>query len=104
MTMEFHDEVLQSVDIATGKPLDPSAEPDVMRLSDHHELDVSVLAREIISLNEPIKALCEADCPGLCVDCGARLGPEHVAHEADEIDPRLAALRSFRVDGHGESE
>ena len=104
MSVEIHDEALPSMDIASGHALDASVEPDVTRLSDHHELDLGALAADAISLNEPIKALCEEACPGLCVECGERLGPDHEAHETDEVDPRLAALRGFRVDGEGESE
>jgi uncharacterized protein len=103
-TVEIHEEVLPAIDVATGKPLDRALEPDVARLSSHHELDLAVLAGEAISLAEPIAVLCEANCPGLCVDCGERLGPEHVAHETDELDPRLAALLAFKVDANGESE
>ena len=62
------------------------------------------LAGEAISLNEPIAPLCEAACPGLCITCGERLGPGHAAHDEDDVDPRLEALRAFRVDGEGESE
>ena len=103
MTVEIHDEVLPSVDLTSGAPIDVTAEPDATRLTDHHELDFGSLAAEAISLEEPIAALCEEACPGLCVECGQRLGPDHVAHEVDEIDPRLAALKGFRVDGDGES-
>jgi len=85
-TVEIHEEALPSLDPLTGHRLATSVEPDVARLG------------------EPIAPLCELDCPGLCVTCGARLGPDHVAHEEDEIDPRLAALQAFRVDGEGESE
>jgi uncharacterized protein len=99
----LHEEVLPSVDIASGHAIDTTTEPDVARLSDHHELDLGALVAEAISLNEPIAPLCEPDCPGLCVTCGERLGPEHVEHEEDEIDPRLAALQAFRVDGEEES-
>jgi uncharacterized protein len=101
--VEIHEEVLPSVDVSGGHALDTSAEPDVMRLSDHHELDLGRLAAEAISLAEPIAPLCEPDCPGLCSTCGERLGPGHEAHPEDEIDPRLAALKAFRVDGEGES-
>src|SRR4029079_18166065 len=96
-SVEIREEVLPSVDLS-GHPLDSSAEPDVTRLSDHHELDLGQLAAEAISLAEPIAPLCEPDCPGLCVTCGERLGPGHEAHVEDEIDPRLAALQAFRVD------
>ena len=104
MTVEMREEALPTVDIGSGKVLDPKSEPDVARLTDHHELDLATMAGEAISLNEPIIALCEEACPGLCVDCGERLGPGHVEHEDQEIDPRLAALQAFRVDGDGESE
>lgn len=104
MTVEIHDEVLPSVDLATGHAVDRSAEPDAARLSDHHELDLGTLAAEAISLEEPIIALCEEACPGLCPECGERLGPEHAEHDAEDVDPRLAALKGFRVDGEGESE
>ena len=103
-TVEIHEEVLPSVDLATGRALDQSAEPEVARLTDHHELDLATLAAEAISLAEPIAPLCEADCPGLCITCGERLGPGHVEHDEPDIDPRLAALQAFRVDGDGESE
>jgi uncharacterized protein len=103
MTVEIHDEVLPTVDVATGQPVDTSAEPDATRLTDHHELDLATLAAEAISLEEPIIALCEEACPGLCSECGERLGPGHVDHETDDVDPRLAALKGFRVDGGDES-
>ncbi len=102
-TVEIHEEVLPSVDIASGHRLDTSTEPDVERLTDHHELDLGRLAAEAISLAEPIAPLCEPSCPGLCVTCGARLDPGHEAHPEDDIDPRLAALKAFQVDGGGET-
>jgi uncharacterized protein len=93
ITVEIREEVLPSVDISSGHALDTSAEPDVTRLSDHHELDLGGLAAEAISLAEPIAPLCEPE----------RLGPDHEAHTDDEIDPRLAALKAFRVDGEEET-
>jgi uncharacterized protein len=97
------EEALPSVELTTGAPIDTSAEPDVARLDDHHQLDVAELVGEAISLAEPIAPLCEPDCPGLCPTCGERLGPEHQAHPEDEIDPRLEALRAFQVDGPDET-
>lgn len=102
-TVQVREEVLPTVDVATGHRLDTSEEPDVTRLTEHHELDLGKLAAEAISLAEPIAPLCEPDCPGLCVTCGARLGPDHEAHPEDDLDPRFAALKGFRVDGDGES-
>lgn len=101
--VKIREEVLPSIDLATGKPVHAD-EPDVARLTSHHELDLARLAGEAIALNEPIAPLCEPRCPGLCIACGERLGPGHAAHPEDDIDPRLAALQGFRVDGGGESE
>jgi uncharacterized protein len=102
--VELHEEVLPVVDVGSGRALDRDSEPEIARLSDHHELDLGALIGEAISLNEPIAPLCEPDCPGLCIECGERLGPGHPAHENLEIDPRMAALQAFRVDGEQESE
>jgi uncharacterized protein len=104
MTVAIRDEALPSVDLTSGAPVDTTVEPDATRLTGHHELDLGALAAEAISLEEPIAALCEEACPGLCVECGQRLGPDHVEHEVDDIDPRMAALKGFRVDGDGETE
>jgi uncharacterized protein len=101
--VELNEEVLPGVDLATGVPVDASAEPDVARLNDHHELELGPLVAEAISLAEPIAPLCEENCPGLCPECGERLGPGHVAHDDDAIDPRLEALRAFRVDDASET-
>jgi len=104
MDVEIHEEVLPSHDLTTGRALDRASEPEVARLTDHHELDLATLAAEAISLAEPIAPLCEEACPGLCPTCGERLGPGHAEHDDVDIDPRLAALQGFRVDGEGESE
>lgn len=101
--VEIDEEVLPSVDLASGASLDASSEPDVARLTDHHELELGPLVAEAISLAEPIAPLCEDACPGLCPTCGERLGPGHAAHPEDDIDPRLEALRAFRVDGADET-
>ena len=103
LEVEVLEEVLPSVDLASGAPLDPSIEPEVTRLTDHHELELGALVGEAISLAEPIAPLCEANCPGLCPECGERLGPGHIAHPEDDIDPRLEALRAFQVDAEDQT-
>jgi len=61
-------------------------------------LDLEPLLRDAVVLALPFQPLCEDDCPGLCVECGARLAddPDH-AHEA-AIDPRWAGLVELRQD------
>jgi uncharacterized protein len=93
------EEVLPSIDLHSGQPLDVAAEPDVLRLTDHHELELGPVVRDAISLAEPIAPLCEPDCPGLCPVCGERLADSAHDHPDDDGDPRLAGLRALRVDG-----
>jgi uncharacterized protein len=99
ITAEFEQEALPSIDLQTGAPVaaDPADEADdVIRLSDHHELDLERAVREAIQLAEPIAPLDRPDCPGLCVVCGRPLDEGTHDHPDDDIDPRLEALRSFR--------
>jgi uncharacterized protein len=97
LDIELEEEALPSVDLESGLALDTSDEPDVLRLSDHHELDLEPAVRDAISLAEPIAPRCRPDCPGLCEICGLDLTdhPDH-GHPDDDIDPRLAALAGIR--------
>lgn len=99
----LNEEALPTIDLVSGRPLDPSVEPEIVRLTDHHEALLEPIVREAIQLSEPIAPVCRPDCPGLCVVCGEPLddGP----HEHDEalVDPRLEVLRAFRVDGGAET-
>ena len=105
VTVRIDEEVLPTIDLASGQPvpLEEGADPEAPRLTDHHELELRPLVMEAISLAEPIAPLCEPDCPGLCLECGQRLEPGH-GHQTDDIDPRLEALRAFRVDGDADTE
>jgi uncharacterized protein len=96
--VEIDEEALPSIDLTSGLPVDTSADPEVVRLSDHHELDLEPLVREAISLAEPIAPLCRPDCPGLCAVCGGELAVGDHDHPDAPIDPRLEVLRGLRVD------
>jgi uncharacterized protein len=95
---DLREEFLPSLDLTTGKPLEADDEPDVLRLNDHHEVELETPVREAIWLAEPIAPLCRADCPGLCIVCGGRLDDGEHDHPDSDIDPRMEALRAFRVD------
>jgi uncharacterized protein len=97
--VRFQEEYLPALDLATGRPLPIDDEPEVARLTDHHELDLETPVREAIQLAEPIAPLHSPDCPGLCIVCGLPLDEGDHDHPADDIDPRLEALRGFRADG-----
>ena len=94
--IELEEEYLPSIDLTSGRPLDTAAEPEALRLTDHHELDLEPSVRDAISLAEPIAPLDRPDCPGLCVVCGLPLDEGVHDHPEDDIDPRLEALKAFR--------
>jgi DUF177 domain-containing protein len=96
ISVQIEEEALPSIDIETGLPVDPTAEPDALRIDDHHELDLETPIREAISLAEPIAVLCRPDCRGLCPECGIDMNdnPSH-KHADDDVDPRLAALADW---------
>jgi uncharacterized protein len=58
-------------------------------------LDLEPLLRDAVVLALPFQPLCREDCPGLCIECGARLAddPDHQHEEA--IDPRWATLQGL---------
>ncbi len=78
-------------------PTDDELDDEVSRL-EGDLLGLEPLLRDAVVLALPFQPLCEDECPGLCVECGARLAddPDH-AHEA-AIDPRWAGLVELRQD------
>jgi len=70
---------------------------DVSRLQDDL-VDLEPQLRDAVVLALPFQPLCEDDCPGLCIDCGARLAddPDH-QHDAP-VDPRWAGLAALKND------
>jgi uncharacterized protein len=92
----LEEEYLPSIDLQSGHPIAVTEEPDALRLTDHHELDLEPSVSDAISLAEPIAPLDRPDCPGLCVVCGLPLDEGVHDHPDDDIDPRLEALRAFK--------
>ena len=58
-------------------------------------LDLEPALRDAIVVELPLTPLCEASCPGLCVDCGERLQAGAPPHDHPVLDPRWAALDAF---------
>jgi uncharacterized protein len=98
--ISIEEEVLPSIDLHSGHAVVAREEGDdeLLRLTDHHELDLETPVREAIQLAEPIAPLCRPDCPGLCLVCGERLDDGAHDHPDEELDPRLEALRNFKAD------
>jgi uncharacterized protein len=98
LDLRIEEEYLPSLDLVTGAPVASDDEPEALRLTDHHELDLEPSVRDAISLAEPIAPRDPPDCPGLCIVCGLPLDEGVHDHPDDDIDPRLEALRAFKVD------
>ena len=67
-------------------------------------IDLEPVLRDAVVLALPFQPLCRDDCPGLCVDCGARLAddPDH-GHD-DAVDPRWAALQGLVAPGEEQQD
>jgi uncharacterized protein len=46
----------------------------------------------------PFSPTCRDDCPGLCIDCGARLADDPEHHHGEAADARWAALQELVID------
>jgi uncharacterized protein len=57
--------------------------------------DLGPLVRELTLLAMPMQPICQPDCKGLCHECGLNLNLGQCECEADNIDPRLRALKSL---------
>ena len=76
-----------------------SEDGDVGRL-EGDLLDLEPVLRNAVVLALPFQPLCEEDCPGLCVECGARLAEDPNHEHEPEIDPRWARLSTLTDDRH----
>lgn len=74
---------------------DPEADDDLFIL-DGDIADLEVPFRDAVILSMPINPVCEAECEGLCSECGEKWRelPEDHAHEV--VDPRWSGLSGWQ--------
>jgi uncharacterized protein len=58
-------------------------------------IDLAPPLREHILLGLPLHPLCRPDCRGLCSQCGANLNETQCDCSQEDIDPRLAVLKTL---------
>lgn len=75
---------------------EPGPEEEELPVLDGDLLDLEPVVRDAVVLALPLAPLCRDDCPGLCVECGARLADDP-AHRHDVIDPRWAGLAGLET-------
>lgn len=62
---------------------------------DGDQLDISPMIRDVLLSDQPLNNICNADCRGLCLKCGANLNHGDCGCDRTVIDPRLAALQQL---------
>jgi len=58
-------------------------------------IDLSPLVRELSLLEVPMRPICKPDCQGLCIECGQNLNEKDCGCKDEDIDPRMAKLRTL---------
>ncbi len=62
---------------------------------DGESIDVDEIVKEQILLSVPTRTLCQAECKGICPNCGADKNAGDCNCEPNQGDPRWTALRSL---------
>jgi uncharacterized protein len=94
--LEFDEEFLPTVDIATGSPLPPpDPEEGAFTIDDHLVLDLREAVRQYAIMAVPINPLCRPECRGLCPICGRDLNQAPCQCDEQKTDPRWHALEQL---------
>ena len=86
---------------ATDSPLEfheLQAEELGVVLFDGDQIDFRDIIQEQVILAIPMQPLCREDCRGLCARCGANLNDDSCDCHGDDVDPRLAILKTLKLD------
>lgn len=75
---------------------EPGPEEEGLPVLDGDYLDLEPVVRDAVVLALPLAPLCRPDCPGLCVECGARMADDPT-HAHERIDPRWAELAGLET-------
>jgi len=62
------------------------------------EIDMRDAVQSEIVMAIPIKPVCAKDCKGLCPQCGSDLNKGDCGCKLKSVDPRLAVLKSLKID------
>ena len=95
------------------RPVEKARAGDELKLS-HGDLEVGFYRgdglfladalAEQVSLEMPVKLLCDEECRGLCSRCGANRNREKCRCQPHEADPRWARLVQWKAEGAKENE
>lgn len=69
----------------------------IVNYFDGDVIDLDAVVRDLILSDQPLNNICNADCRGLCLKCGANLNHGDCGCDRTVIDPRLAALQQLLI-------
>ncbi len=84
-----------SLDIEVHELFERAPESEDIYPLQADRLDLEPLARDAIFLELPQAPLCQAECQGLCPECGADRNTADCGHVVGGLDPRWDALREL---------
>ncbi|MFQ5996711.1 MAG: DUF177 domain-containing protein [Dehalococcoidales bacterium] len=93
--INFEEEYLPTIDIASGVPLPSSEEAGSFVIDEHHVIDLTEAIRQYTLLAIPMKPLCREDCAGICQECGHNLNQGPCGCSSEAIDPRWSKLNKL---------
>jgi uncharacterized protein len=96
LSINFEEEYIQTVDVNSGLPLEPSGESGSFTIDEHHVIDLSEAIRQYALLVIPMKPLCRADCAGICQECGHNLNQGPCGCLVQTVDPRWSKLMNLQ--------
>jgi uncharacterized protein len=72
-----------------------TTEPDEVGHVVDNTIDLEQPIVDGVGLALPFSPLCQADCQGLCADCGIPMATAEPGHHHEKLDPRWAKLASM---------
>lgn len=95
IAVRFYDEFHSKVEVNTGAALPTPDEEDPFFIDEAHRIDLGEAIREYALIELPMRPLCQADCKGLCPQCGIDRNLETCDCDTDVVDDRLSALKAL---------
>ena len=96
VSADFALEYITGSDYESSSAAVLSEEELAVSVFDGESIDVDEIVKEQILLAVPARTLCREECKGICPECGTDLNARQCNCADEEVDPRWAALQSFK--------
>lgn len=96
VSADFALEYITGSDYESSSAAALSEEELAVSVFDGESIDVDEIVKEQILLAVPARTRCREECKGICPECGTDLNARQCNCADEEVDPRWAALQSFK--------